>query len=128
MVMTNKALIEEAGRRLAATASEAKVILFGPRARGEGRQDGELDLLVIQPDFARRGEEYGRLRKELRGLEVAINLEIYRAARWTSGAKCRAAFFTECLPTAASSRGPDLLAPDRGDHDVKVAFRSHLNS
>ena len=52
--------------------------LFGSRARGEARPDSDLDLLVIEPDFARRGEEYGRLRKELRGLEVAIDLVIYR--------------------------------------------------
>ena len=72
-------LIDEAARRIAAVAPLAKVILFGSRARGEGRPDSDLDLLVIEPDFARRGEEYGRLRKELRGLGVAINLVIYRS-------------------------------------------------
>src|ERR1700743_2028928 len=71
-------LIDEAARRIAAVAPLAKVILFGSRARGEARPDSDLDLLVIEPDFARRGEEYGRLRKELRGLEVAIDLVIYR--------------------------------------------------
>jgi predicted nucleotidyltransferase len=76
--MTNEALIDEATRRLAAAAPAAKVILFGSRARGDGRAASDLNLLVIEPDFARRGEEYGRLRKELRGLEVAINLVIYR--------------------------------------------------
>jgi predicted nucleotidyltransferase len=71
-------LIDEARRRLAAAAPTAEVILFGSRARGEARPDSDLDLLVIEPDFDRRGEEYGRLRKELRGLEVAIDLVIYR--------------------------------------------------
>lgn len=78
MTMTEEALIEEAGRRLNAAAPDADIILFGSRARGEARPDSDLDLLVIEPDFARRGEEYGRLRKELRGLEVAIDLVIYR--------------------------------------------------
>ena len=78
MAMTEEALIEEAGRRLTAAAPEADIILFGSRARGEARADSDLDLLVIAPDFDRRGEEYGRLRKELRGLEVAIDLVIYR--------------------------------------------------
>jgi predicted nucleotidyltransferase len=73
-------MTDEAGRRLKGVAPEAKVILFGSRARSEGRPDSDLDLIIIEPDFARRGEEYGRLRKELRGLEVAINLVIYR--RW----------------------------------------------
>jgi predicted nucleotidyltransferase len=85
MDMSEEALIEEAGRRLAAAAPDADVILFGSRARGEARPDSDLDLLVIEPDFGRRGEEYGRLRKELRGLDVAIDLVIYRkheAEKW----------------------------------------------
>jgi uncharacterized protein len=71
-------LIEEAGRRLAAAAPEAAVILFGSRARGDSTPDSDLDLLVIEPDFEARGEEYGRLRRELRGLGVPIDLILYR--------------------------------------------------
>jgi uncharacterized protein len=85
MPMTDEALIKEAARRLSAAAPDADVILFGSRARGESRPDSDLDLLVIEPDFDRRGEEYGRLRKELRGLDVAIDLVIYRkreAEKW----------------------------------------------
>jgi predicted nucleotidyltransferase len=85
MAMTEEALIKEAGRRLVAAAPDADVILFGSRARGESRPDSDLDLLVIEPDFERRGEEYGRLRKELRGLDVAIDLVVYRkreAEQW----------------------------------------------
>lgn len=78
MSMTNEALIEEAGRRLKAAAPDADLILFGSRAKGESHPDSDLDLLVIEPDFDRRGEEYGRLRKELRGLGVAVDLVIYR--------------------------------------------------
>ena len=44
--MTDETLIAEAGRRLAAAAPDATVILFGSRARGEGRPDSDLDLLV----------------------------------------------------------------------------------
>lgn len=76
--MSEEALIKEAGRRLSAAAPDASIILFGSRAWGGSRQDSDLDVLVIEPDFARRGEEYGRLRKELRGLGVAIDLVIYR--------------------------------------------------
>jgi len=78
MAMTGEDLIEEAGRRLVAAAPGAEIILFGSRAQGEPRPDSDLDLIVIEPDFARRGEEYGRLRKELRGLGVAVDLVIYR--------------------------------------------------
>ncbi|MBS1842864.1 MAG: nucleotidyltransferase domain-containing protein [Actinobacteria bacterium] len=76
--MNDESLIDEAWRRLTAVVPDAEIILFGPRARGMARPGSDLDLIVIEPDFDRRGEEYGRLRKELRGLGVAIDLVIYR--------------------------------------------------
>jgi predicted nucleotidyltransferase len=77
MAMNNEALIAEAGRRLAAAAPGAKVILFGSRARGQERSDSDLDLLVIEPkDVRRRRAESARLRRELRGLEVALDVVV----------------------------------------------------
>lgn len=97
MTLTNKTLVDEARHRLAAVAPSAKVVLFGPRARGKARPDSDLDLLVIEPDFARRGEEYGRLRKELRGLEVAINLVIYRSREAEEWGRAPGTFLHDAL-------------------------------
>lgn len=72
----NDILIAEAGRRLTAAAPDAKVILFGSRARGEERPDSDLDLLVIEPEVASRKAEYVRLRQQLRDLDVAVDLVI----------------------------------------------------
>lgn len=78
--MTNESLIDEAGRRLAAAAPGAKVIVFGSRARGEARSDSDLDLLVIEPDeVPKRRAETARLRRELRGLEVALDVIVVSA-------------------------------------------------
>jgi predicted nucleotidyltransferase len=80
MSMTNESLIDEAGRRLAAAAPGAKVILFGSRARGDARPDSDLDLLVIEPDeVPKRRAETARLRRELRGLEVALDVIVVSA-------------------------------------------------
>lgn len=80
MAVTDEALIAEAGRRLAAAAPGAKVILFGSRARGEGRPDSDLDLLVIEPgEVSERRAETARLRRELRGLEVALDVIVVSA-------------------------------------------------
>lgn len=73
-------LIHEVTRRLAAATPGAKVILFGSRSRGEGRPESDVDLLVIQPgEVARPRAETARLRRELRGLGVGIDLLVVSA-------------------------------------------------
>jgi len=67
-------LLEEAGRRLAAAAPDARVIVFGSYARAEAGPDSDLDLLVIEPSLDDRREEFLRLRRTLRDLDVAIDL------------------------------------------------------
>ena len=82
----NDALIAEAARRLGAAAPGSKVILFGSRARGEERPDSDLDLLVIEPgEVTRRRAETARLKRELRGLEVALDVivvSVRQAEEW----------------------------------------------
>jgi predicted nucleotidyltransferase len=78
--MTDDALIAEAGRRLAAAAPDAKVILFGSRARGEGRSDSDLDLLVIEPELKNRRAEFVRLRQALGDLGVPVDLIVVPAS------------------------------------------------
>lgn len=74
MAVTDEALIAEAGRRLAAAAPDAQVILFGSRARGKAHPDSDLDLLVIEPDLKSRRAEFVRLREALGDLGVPIDL------------------------------------------------------
>lgn len=116
--MTDEELIIEAERRLTAAAPAADIILFGSRARGEARPDSDLDLVVIEPDFAKRGEEYGRLRKELRGLEVAIDLVIYRCREVDEWGGVPGSFLHRVL------REGRVLTADRLPQ-LKVASRSH---
>lgn len=72
--MTDDALITEAANRLTAAAPDAKVILFGSRARGESRPDSDLDLLVIEPELKSRRAEFVRLREALGDLGVPVDL------------------------------------------------------
>lgn len=67
-------LISEAGRRLAEAAPDARIILFGSRARGQARPDSDLDLLVVEPELRSRREEFGRLREALGDLGVPVDL------------------------------------------------------
>ncbi len=79
MSSSDEILIGEAGRRLAEAAPEAQVILFGSRARGEAGPDSDLDLLVIEPKLSNHRAEFVRLRRELRGLRVPIDLVVVSA-------------------------------------------------
>src|ERR1700742_4398854 len=77
--MTNEGLIAEAGRRLAAATDGARVIVFGSYARGEAGTDSDLDLLVIEPEVSAPRAESARLRRELRDLEVALDIVVIGA-------------------------------------------------
>lgn len=72
--MTDEHLIAEAGRRLGSAAEGARVILFGSYARGEATASSDLDLLVIEPEAPTPRAEAARLRRELRDLEVALDV------------------------------------------------------
>jgi len=67
-------LIAEAGRRLAAAAPDARVILFGSHARGNARPGSDLDLLVVEPQLGSRRKEFRRLREALGDLGVPVDL------------------------------------------------------
>ncbi len=76
----NDELIGEITRRLAAAAPGAKVILFGSRSRGGERPDSDVDLFVITPEEVEKpGAEIARLRRELRGLGVGVDLLLVSA-------------------------------------------------
>jgi predicted nucleotidyltransferase len=74
LALINDELIAEAGRRLAAAAPDAEVILFGSHARGDATEHSDLDLLVIEPEVANEAEESVRLRRELRGLRTPFDV------------------------------------------------------
>jgi len=67
-------VIEEAGRRIAKAAPQARVILFGSYARGEAGPDSDLDLLVVEPQVPDRHREMVRLERELRSLSVPVDV------------------------------------------------------
>ena len=97
MIVTDEALIAEAASRLAAAAPDAKVILFGSRARGEGRSDSDLDLLVIEPELKSRRAEFVRLRQALGDLGVPIDLIVLSAEYADQRAQVRGSMVSEAM-------------------------------
>jgi uncharacterized protein len=73
--MSNDALIDEIGRRLAkASPPKSRIVLFGSRARGDERSHSDVDVLVIEPTVGDPIQESVRLRRVLRGLGVPIDV------------------------------------------------------
>ncbi len=83
--MIDEAVIAEVGRRLAAAAPSARVILFGSHARGEAGPQSDLDLLVVEPTVDNPVNESVRLRRTLRGLGLFADVIVVsedEAERW----------------------------------------------
>jgi predicted nucleotidyltransferase len=75
------ATIEDAGRRLAAAArSPARIVLFGSRARGDARDDSDLDFLVIESEVKSKLQEMVRLRDALPPLGVPVDVVVVSEA------------------------------------------------
>lgn len=83
----DRRLIEDARRRIMAVdgVPVLAVLPFGSRARGEGREGSDLDLVVVVADDAATRPIWQLLRQSLRDLKVPVDLLLYSATearRW----------------------------------------------
>ncbi len=72
--------LREAVRRLVDAAHPRRIILFGSRARGDAREDSDLDLLIILAEVNDRVAEMVRLTGVLRGLILPVELLVVSQA------------------------------------------------
>jgi predicted nucleotidyltransferase len=85
--MTSTQVIEEIGTRLAKVAPpNSRVLLFGSHARGNADEGSDFDVLVIEPIVTSPIDEAVRLRRELRGLGVPIDVVVVDEAKAASRA------------------------------------------
>lgn len=75
--MISPDVIDEAVRLLVADGRPTRVIVFGSHARGDAREDSDLDLLVVLPEVDGRLAEMVRLRKLLRPLRILADVLVY---------------------------------------------------
>jgi predicted nucleotidyltransferase len=108
----DETLIAEAGRRLAAAAPDAQVILFGSHARGEATPSSDVDFLVVEPEVANEARESVRLHRTLRDLRMPADVIVVSrdyAERWR---EVRGGLVHAALSGGPRSRGmsgkPDL--------------------
>ena len=85
--MITQPQIAAAVERLAQAAQPERILLFGSHARGEAREESDLDLLVIETQVPDRAAEMVRLRRLLRPLRTPVDILVYSHAeveRWGS--------------------------------------------
>jgi predicted nucleotidyltransferase len=72
--------MKQAVRALVEAAHPERVILFGSYARGEAREDSDLDLLVIEREVPDKAKEMVRLRRVLRPLRIPVDVLVVSVA------------------------------------------------
>lgn len=77
-MFTPESIALAAQRIVAASSSPAKVILIGSYARGDATEDSDVDLLVLQEEFADRPNEYRRLIAEIHKELSRVDLILMR--------------------------------------------------
>lgn len=70
-------LLEEVVERIVAVGDPLKIVLFGSRARGEGRADSDLDLLILEESDLPRYKRSGRYRKALFGVFPSKDIVVW---------------------------------------------------
>ena len=73
-LMISNDAIAEAVRILVDATNPIKVILFGSYARGDARNDSDLDLLVVERELVDKRAEMVRLRNLLRPLRIPVDI------------------------------------------------------
>ena len=77
--------LQPALQALIEAAHPERIILFGSHARGDAREDSDLDFLVIEAHVEDRAKEMVRLRRALRPLRIPVDVLVYSTkdvARW----------------------------------------------
>ena len=81
MTPVTETLLQQMVDAIVAEVDPEQVILFGSRARGDARDDSDVDLIVLESEPFGEGrsqwEEEMRLRRTLSGFGVAKDILVY---------------------------------------------------
>jgi predicted nucleotidyltransferase len=73
----DEATVRKAVELLQQAAPGSTVIVFGSSARGDAKDESDLDVLVIEPEVISRHEEMVRLSLVLRPLGIPVDILVY---------------------------------------------------
>lgn len=90
-------LLQEVVRRIRTAGKPERIVLFGSRARGDARQDSDLDLLIIEESTAPRHKRPIPYLHALLGLFPAKDVVVYTPTEVAEWADVPNAFVTTAL-------------------------------
>jgi predicted nucleotidyltransferase len=70
-------MLDQIIKRIVDVAHPEKIILFGSYARGDAREDSDLDLIIIEREVTARRYESVRIRRALRPLRVPVDILVF---------------------------------------------------
>ncbi len=70
-------LLETIVQRILEVTQPDKIILFGSYARGDAREDSDIDILIIQPSDLPRHKRSTPIRLALMGLHPSKDIVVY---------------------------------------------------
>ena len=90
-------LLQEAVRRIRSVGRPLRIVLFGSHARGEGRPDSDLDLLIVEESSVPRHQRSPRYYGALAGLFPSKDIVVWTPAEIRAWADLPNAFPTTVL-------------------------------
>jgi predicted nucleotidyltransferase len=90
-------LLGEIVRRILATGSPERIVLFGSRARSEARPDSDLDLLIVEQSDLPRYKRAARYLRALIGLFPAKDIVVWTPEEVAEWGGVHNAFITTIL-------------------------------
>ena len=70
-------ILDQVVAQIVDVAHPEKIILFGSFARGDAKEDSDLDLLVIKREVTARRKESTNIRRALRPLRVPVDILVF---------------------------------------------------
>ncbi len=87
--MISEKIIEKAIDRLVETANQRRVYLFGSYARGDAREQSDLDFLVVKKTVESRRREMVRLHDSIRSMRIPVDILVVSETAFEEWANVR---------------------------------------
>lgn len=95
--MIDEQEIKQVAERIGTAANAEQVILFGSHARGEAKQDSDVDLLIISESKLPRFKRSRELYKLIRPYPFGMDLIVYTPQEIEKGTKSPHSFVSTVL-------------------------------